>query len=104
MDNFYEMKGHTASPLFQQKRKLEIALETQLSDKYYSKYSLVTFKEDIPYSVAMKRGRAQDKAILNLLDDGKITDTMSLEEKLHLIEKTTNDMLHDDDVAKNLKV
>ncbi len=104
VDNFYEMKGHTASPLFQQKRKLEIALETQLSDRYYSKYSLVTFKEDIPYSVAMKRGRAQDKAILNLLDDGKLSDTMSLEEKLDLIQKTTNDMLHDDDVAKNLKL
>ena len=96
------MKEHTASPLFQQKRKLEIAFETQLPNEYFSKYSLVTFNEAIPYSQAMKRGRAQDKAILNLLDDGKLKDDMSLEEKLQLVIKETNDILHDDAVVKNL--
>ncbi|MBW2936612.1 FAD-dependent monooxygenase [Aureisphaera sp. CAU 1614] len=102
VDNFHEMKEHTASPLFQQKRKLEIAFETQLPKEYFSKYSLVTFNEAIPYSLAMKRGRAQDKAILNLLDDGKLKDDMSLEEKLQLVIKETNDILHDDAVVKNL--
>lgn len=102
VDNFHEMKEHTASPLFQQKRKLEIAFETQLPKEYFSKYSLVTFNEAIPYSQAMKRGRAQDKAILNLLDDGKLKDDMSLEEKLQLVIKETNDILHDDAVVKNL--
>ena len=104
VDNFYEMKEHTASPLFQQKRQLEIAFETKLPKQYYSKYSLVTFNEDLPYSLAMKRGRAQDKAILNLLDDAKLTDDLSLEEKLKLVQTTTDDILHDDDVAKNLKI
>lgn len=102
LDNFHEMKEHTASALFQQKRKLEIAFETQLPEKYFSKYSLVTFNEAIPYSEAMKKGRAQDKAILNLLDDGKLKDEMSLEEKLQLVQKETNDILHDDAVVKNL--
>ncbi len=102
IDNFSEMKEHTANPLFQQKRKLEIAFENNYPDRYNSKYSLVTFNEDIPYSVAMRRGRAQDKAILNLLDDGKITEEMSLEEKLTLVLNETKDILHDDDVAKNL--
>jgi len=102
IDNFYEMKEHTANPLFQEKRKLEIAFEDNYPEKYNSKYSLVTFNADIPYSVAMKRGRAQDKAILNLLDDGKLTDSMSLEEKLTLVLSETKDILHDDDVAKNM--
>lgn len=102
VDNFHEMKEHTASPLFQQKRKLEIAFETQLPREYFSKYSLVTFNEAIPYSQAMKQGRAQDKAILNLLDDGKLTNDLSLEEKLKLVIKETNTILHDDAVAKNL--
>lgn len=102
VDNFYEMKEHTASPLFQKKRKLEIALETEFPNEYSSKYSLVTFNEDIPYSEAMKRGRAQDKAILNLLDDGKLTDHQSLQEKLELVQKTTQEILHDDEVAYNL--
>lgn len=104
VDNFYEMKEHTASKLFQQKRKLEIAFEHELPTQYYSKYSLVTFNEDISYSEAMKRGRAQDKAILNLLDDQALTDSMPLEDKLKLVQKTTDAILHDDAVAKNLKI
>ena len=102
IDNFYEMKEHTANPLFQKKRKLEVAFEDHYPGKYNSKYSLVTFNADIPYSDAMKIGRAQDKAILNLLDDAKLTDSMNLEEKLTLVLNKTKDILHDDDVAKKL--
>lgn len=103
VDNFHEMKEHTAMEIFQRKRKLETAFEAEFPEDYYSKYSLVTFKESISYSEAMKRGRAQDKAILNLLDDGKITEEMSLKEKLELVKKETEAILHDDEVAGNLK-
>jgi kynurenine 3-monooxygenase len=103
VDNFHEMKEHTAMEIFQRKRKLETAFEAEFPEDYYSKYSLVTFKESITYSEALKRGRAQDKAILNLLDDGKITDEMSLKEKLELVKKETEAILHDDEVAGNLK-
>ena len=96
------MKEHVANPLFQKKRKLEVAFEDNFPKKYNSKYSLVTFNANIPYSEAMKRGRAQDKAILNLLDDGKLKDTMSLEEKLTLVLNETKDILLNDTVAKNL--
>ena len=99
VDNFHEMKEHTAMEIFQKKRKLETAFEAEFPLEYYSKYSLVTFNEAISYSEAMKRGRAQDKAILNLLDDGKITDEMSLKEKLELVKKETEAILHDDEVA-----
>ncbi|MFT4698244.1 MAG: kynurenine 3-monooxygenase [Flavobacteriaceae bacterium] len=102
IDNFHEMKEHTANPLFQQKRKLEVAFEENFPSEYSSKYSLVTFNENIPYSEAMKKGRAQDKAILNLLDDGKLNDTMTLKEKLDLVQQETKEVLHDDAVVKNL--
>ena len=102
IDNFHEMKEHTANPLFQEKRKLEVAFEDHFPKKYNSKYSLVTFNADIPYSEAMKRGRAQDKAILNLLDDGKLLRSMSLEEKLTLVQNETKIILHHDTVEKNL--
>ncbi len=85
--------------IFQRKRKLETAFEAEFPEEYYSKYSLVTFKESITYSEALKRGRAQDKAILNLLDEGKITEEMSLKEKLELVKKHTEAILHDDEVA-----
>jgi kynurenine 3-monooxygenase len=99
VDNFHEMKEHTAMEIFQKKRKLETAFEAEFPKDYYSKYSLVTFKESITYSEALKLGRAQDKAILNLLDDGKITDDMSLKEKLNLVNQETKAILHDDEVA-----
>jgi len=99
VDNFHEMKEHTASPLFQQKRKLETAFEAEFPQEYYSKYSLVTFNEDISYSEALKKGRAQDKAILNLIADGKITDQMSLADKLQLVQKETQEILHNDAIA-----
>jgi kynurenine 3-monooxygenase len=102
LDNFHEMKAHTASDLFQAKRRLELQFEIEFPDEYSSKYSLVTFNENIPYSEAMRRGRAQDKAILNLLSDGKLTEEMKLKDKLKLVLKETEDVLHDDSVIKNL--
>ncbi|MEM7086563.1 MAG: NAD(P)/FAD-dependent oxidoreductase [Bacteroidota bacterium] len=102
IDNFHEMKEHTASPLFQEKRKLETAFEAEFPLNYYSKYSLVTFNEDISYSEALRKGRAQDKAILNLIDDGKLPDTLSLKEKLELVQQETEAILHDDEVIGNL--
>ena len=103
VDNFHEMKEHTASPLFQRKRKLETAFEAEFPKEYYSKYSLVTFNEHITYDEALRKGRAQDKAILNLLDDGKLPDSLSLQEKLKLVKRETKEIMHDDAVVKNLK-
>ncbi len=73
IDNFYEMKSHTANPMFQEKRKLEMLLEEHFPDDYASKYALVTFNENLGYREAMLKGRAQDKAILNLLADDNIS-------------------------------
>ncbi len=101
VDNFYEMKEHTANPLFQEKRKLETAFEKEFPEDYYSKYSLVTFNEHIGYREAMLRGRAQDKAILNLIDDGALPDELSLKAKLKKVQQETNDILHDDAIIKN---
>ena len=102
VDNFHEMKAHTASEIFQEKRKLEIAFEKEFPEEYFSKYALVTFREDISYSQAMLRGRVQDKAMLNLIHDGKLAGGLSLREKLDLVIKETREMLHDDAVAHNL--
>jgi len=102
VDNFHEMKEHTASPLFQEKRKLETAFEASFPEAYFSKYSLVTFNEHIGYAEAKRKGRAQDKAILNLIDDQQLPDTLSLEAKLEKVTKETAAILHDDDIAKHM--
>jgi kynurenine 3-monooxygenase len=97
LDNFHEMKEHTANPLFQEKRKLEMSFEGQFPTQYSSKYSLVTFNEDISYHQAMTRGRAQDKTILKLLTKGLLPDSMQTKEKLKLVQQQTNALLQEID-------
>jgi len=64
-DNFYEMRDATADPVFRRKRELETVLEQRYPD-YFSKYSMVTFREDLPYTVARDLGNAQDRLLMEI--------------------------------------
>ncbi|MCD8401122.1 FAD-dependent oxidoreductase [Tenacibaculum finnmarkense] len=99
IDNFHEMKNHVANPLFKEKRILEMALEKEFPEEYFSKYSMVTFKDDIPYAVAMKKGRAQDKALLNLVADSDFKHTDNLRNLLKKVQEETNEILQEDEIA-----
>ncbi|MCD8412452.1 FAD-dependent oxidoreductase [Tenacibaculum finnmarkense] len=99
IDNFHEMKNHVANPLFKEKRKLEMDLEKAFPNEYFSKYSMVTFKEDIPYADAMKKGRAQDKALLNLVADADFKQTDNLRNLLKKVQEETNEILQEDEIA-----
>lgn len=66
LDNFLEMQDRVNDEDFMQKRALEMELEQEYPD-YFSKYSLVTFREDLPYYNAMKQGRFQDEYLLNVV-------------------------------------
>jgi kynurenine 3-monooxygenase len=103
IDNFFEMRDHVANPIFQEKRKLEMDLEQHFPDEYSSKYSLVTFNENIGYNEAMTRGRAQDKAILNMIADKELDLNGDLKEILERVKRETNDILDEDKVAKTMK-
>jgi len=102
IDNFHEMKGHVANPIFQEKRKLEMALEKHFPDEYSSKYSLVTFNDQVGYNEAMTRGRAQDKAILNMIADNEINLNGDLKAILKRVLKETQEILDEDQVAKTM--
>lgn len=65
IDNFYEMRDHVADPVFQLKRQVEMKLERAYKN-YLSKYSMVTFSENMPYEYAMNKGRAQDKKLMEI--------------------------------------
>ncbi|MBE7646677.1 FAD-dependent monooxygenase [Tenacibaculum finnmarkense genomovar ulcerans] len=99
IDNFHEMKNHVANPLFKEKRKLEMDLEKAFPNEYFSKYSMVTFKDDIPYAQAMKKGRAQDKALLNLVADSDFKQTDNLRNLLKKVQEETNEILQEDEIA-----
>lgn len=89
-ENFYEMRDATAGPVFQRKRELETRLE-QIYPDYFSKYSMVTFREDLPYSVAKVKGNAQDKLLMDICMDIASTDELDLDEvmsKLRQLDQT----------------
>jgi len=87
-ENFYEMRDRVADPVFQRKRELETRLEQNYPD-YFSKYSMVTFREDMPYSEAHRRGNAQDELLMTLcssVDDVSELDLDEVAESLRLLE------------------
>ena len=78
-ENFYEMRDRVADPVFQRKRELETKLEQTYSD-YFSKYSMVTFREDMPYSIAKKRGNAQDQLLMEICASVKRVDDLDVDD------------------------
>ncbi|MCB4809510.1 FAD-dependent monooxygenase [Tamlana sp. 62-3] len=99
LDNFNEMRDHVGQAIFQEKRKIEMALEKEFPEDYTSKYSLVTFNENIGYKEAMLKGRAQDKAILNLLSNKLISTNDKTSTILEKVKKETEVILNENRIA-----
>ncbi len=86
-ENFYEMRDAVANPVFQRKRELETRLEQTFPD-YFSKYSMVTFREDLPYLTAKQKGNAQDKLLMEIcaeIEDVSGIDLNEVLENLKLV-------------------
>lgn len=62
LENFVEMRDHVADPHFLFKKKVDLALEARFPGLYTPKYAMVTFHR-IPYAVAQRRGRIQDRLL-----------------------------------------
>ncbi len=67
--NFFEMRDKTASKLFRAKKKLDHALEGWLPGRYLPLYTMVSFSR-IPYAVALRRARLQDRIVYAALGLG----------------------------------
>ena len=73
--NYYEMRDLVADPVFIKKRKLETMLEQTFPD-YFSKYSMVTFRDDLPYSYAKQKGDQQNEVLMGICS--KVDDVSKL--------------------------
>ena len=83
-ENFYEMRDAVADPVFQKKRELETRLEHEFPD-YFSKYSMVTFREDLPYKIAKEKGNAQDKLLMEICANVENVSEIDLNEVLEKV-------------------
>ena len=87
-ENFFEMRDAVADPVFQRKRELETRLEQTYPD-YFSKYSMVTFREDMPYSIAQRRGNTQDRLLMEIcspVDSVELIDPEAVMESVRKLE------------------
>ncbi|HXF42972.1 MAG TPA: NAD(P)/FAD-dependent oxidoreductase, partial [Pyrinomonadaceae bacterium] len=83
-ENFYEMRDATADPVFIRKRELETKLESLYQD-FYSKYSMVTFRDDLPYHVAKVLGNEQDRLLTEIAASCEDIGQLDLEEVISKI-------------------
>jgi kynurenine 3-monooxygenase len=67
LENFVEMRDHVADPKFLFRKKVELALQARHPNLFVPKYSMVTFHR-VPYSVALSRGKIQDRLLAELCD------------------------------------
>jgi kynurenine 3-monooxygenase len=84
LENFVEMRDHTANPKFLLRKKAEILLEKKYPD-FISKYAMVTFHREIPYSIAMTKGQLQDKILDELCKSIDKIEDLDLERAYTLI-------------------
>lgn len=71
LENFVEMRDLVADQKFLFRKKVELELERRFPTTFMTRYSMVTFHR-IPYAVALKRGKIQDR-ILSILCGGAQT-------------------------------
>jgi kynurenine 3-monooxygenase len=59
LNNFVEMRDKVADPKFLLQKKIEANFSAKYPDKWTPAYSLVTFRPDVRYSDALRRGNFQ---------------------------------------------
>jgi kynurenine 3-monooxygenase len=66
IENYLEMRDTVRDPQFHLQRALSLELERRFPKRFVPRYSMVMFHDEIPYAVAMERGRIQNKILAQL--------------------------------------
>ena len=66
IENYLEMRDTVRDPQFHLQRALSLELERRFPGRFVPRYSMVMFHDEIPYAVAMERGRIQNKILAQL--------------------------------------
>ena len=78
LDNFIEMRDHTAAPKFHLKKQIEVALHKRFPERFIPKYSMVSFHR-IPYAIVQNRGAIQEELLNELCEN--VSDEMDVDWK-----------------------
>jgi kynurenine 3-monooxygenase len=75
LENYVEMRGSVLETRHHVQRELELELQRRHPRQFVPRYAMVMFHDEIPYSVALARGRLQQE-ILDILVPAHATGTL----------------------------
>jgi kynurenine 3-monooxygenase len=86
MENYLEMRDTVRDPKFHLHKALSLELERRHPTRFVPRYSMVMFRDDIPYSMAYQRGRIQNEILSELTRSADSLATVDYDTASHLIE------------------
>jgi len=78
LENYAEMRDAVRDPRFVLQRELSLALERRHPDRFVPRYSMVMFRADVPYRVALARGAVQQAILDELTPPGATREGIDL--------------------------
>lgn len=63
LENYLEMRDTVRDPKFHLHKALSLELERRHPQRFVPRYSMVMFRDDIPYAIAYERGRIQNEIL-----------------------------------------
>ena len=74
LKNFIEMRDSVADQSFLLRKKIEKHIQNKYPDVFTPAYALVTFRDDVRYSEALRRGKIQDELFGQLLQQKGVAE------------------------------
>ena len=86
VENYLEMRDTVRDPKFHLHKALSLELERRHPTRFVPRYSMVMFRDNIPYSIAYERGRIQNEILFALTRMADTLATVDYEVAARLIE------------------
>ncbi len=87
LENYVEMRDTVRDPKFQLQKALSLELERRFPEHFVPRYSMVMFRDEIPYSVAYERGAVQAQILADLTRNAHSIADINFGEAARLIEE-----------------
>ena len=92
IENYYEMRDKVADPKFLLQKKIEAKFSEKHPDKWTPLYSMVTYRTDMRYSEALRKGKTQEAIMQRVMAQPNIENIWDSEEVENLIKKQLVDL------------
>jgi kynurenine 3-monooxygenase len=79
LENYVEMRDTVRDPKYKLRKELSFELERRLPGRFIPRYSMVMFHDEIPFSVAQRRGAAQEALLEELVREAQVLGDIDLD-------------------------